>query len=119
MGISLIVYNLLHSINGGIDLSTLLARFAIAISISVPALYTARESARHRTNADRAKQVELELASLSPFLETLPDDEKDKIISQLTPKYFGILPDDHKVESPVDITKIIEKLTDGLVRKIP
>lgn len=33
----------------------ILYRFATAIVVALPALYTARESARHRTNADRAR----------------------------------------------------------------
>lgn len=39
-------------------------RLLYAIAITAPAWYTARESARHRTNSDRARQTELELASL-------------------------------------------------------
>ena len=64
-------------------------RLLYAIAITSPALYTARESARHRTNADRARQTELELASIGPFIELMPEDKKVAIRESLTASYFG------------------------------
>jgi hypothetical protein len=87
------------------------SRFATAIAVALPALYTARESARHRTNADRARQRELELTTLGPFIELLPDDKKQQIRDRLTDRYFGGEIDKHEIPSPVDhasLTKLIE-----------
>src|SRR3546814_1699158 len=58
-------------------------RLLYALAVASPAFYTARESARHRTNDDRARQTELELASLGPFNELLKDDDKDAIRKSL------------------------------------
>jgi hypothetical protein len=77
-------------------------RLFYAIAITVPALYTARESARHRTNADRARQTELELASLGPFIELMPEDKKTGIREELTKHYFGKTVEQHEVKAPVD-----------------
>jgi hypothetical protein len=77
-------------------------RLFYAIAITVPALYTARESARHRTNADRARQTELELASLGPFIELMPEDKKTGIREELTKHYFGKTVEPHEVKAPVD-----------------
>ena len=55
---------------------TIAARLLTAVTVALPAFYTARESARHRTNGDRATQRELELSTLDPFIELMPDDVK-------------------------------------------
>src|SRR3546814_13984142 len=63
-------------------------RLLYALAVASPAFYTARESARHRTNADRARQTELELASLGPFIELLNADDTDAIRKSLIHTYF-------------------------------
>ena len=89
----------------------IISRFATAIAVALPALYTARESARHRTNADRARQRELELTTLGPFIELLPSDKKAEIRDRLTDRYFGGEVEAHEVHAPVDaeqVTRLIE-----------
>lgn len=81
---------------------SVLIRLFYAIVITSPAIYTARESARHRTNADRARQTELELASIGPFIELLPEDSKVAIRTELTTSYFGRTTEAHTVSSPLD-----------------
>lgn len=78
-------------------------RLLYAIAITAPAWYTARESARHRTNSDRARQTELELASIGPFIELMPEDKKVEIREQLSKLYFGRPMDAHSVSAPVDM----------------
>ncbi|WDH33917.1 hypothetical protein [Pseudomonas chlororaphis] len=81
---------------------SVLIRLFYAIVITSPAIYTARESARHRTNADRARQTELELASIGPFIELLPEESKVAIRTGLTSSYFGRTTEAHTVSSPLD-----------------
>lgn len=92
---------------------SVLIRLFYAVVITSPAIYTARESARHRTNADRARQTELELASIGPFIELLPEDSKVAIRAGLTPSYFGRTTEAHTVNSPLDpenIKNLLEAL---------
>lgn len=77
-------------------------RLLYALAIAAPAFYTARESARHRTNADRARQTELELASLGPFIELLQDQDKDEIRKSLISTYFGRPVDPHVIRTVLD-----------------
>lgn len=89
----------------------IVSRFATAIAVALPALYTARESARHRTNADRARQRELELTTLGPFIELLPAESKAAIRDRLTDRYFGGETERHDIPAPVDaeqLTKLLE-----------
>lgn len=81
-------------------------RLLYAIAITAPAWYTARESARHRTNSDRARQTELELASIGPFIELLPEEKKIQILSDLTPLYFGKSVEVHTANNPLDVVAI-------------
>lgn len=81
---------------------SVLIRLFYAIAITSPAIYTARESARHRSNADRARQTELELASIGPFIELLPEESKVAIRTGLTSSYFGRTTEAHTVSSPFD-----------------
>jgi hypothetical protein len=94
---------------------TILTRFLTALVISLPAFYTARESARHRTNADRARQRELELSTLGPFIELLPTETKTVIRDRLTDRYFGNSVDAHKIESLVD-TESLAKIAEAIAR---
>ncbi|WP_309663162.1 hypothetical protein [Sphingomonas sp.] len=89
------------------------SRFATAIAVALPALYTARESARHRTNADRARQRELELTTLGPFIELLPNAKKAEIRDRLTDRYFGGEVEAHEIHGPVDterMTRLVEAI---------
>jgi len=81
-------------------------RLLYAIAITAPAWYTARESARHRTNSDRARQTELELASIGPFIELMPEDKKVEIRQHLTSVYFGKGVEAHVVNNPLDPTAV-------------
>lgn len=80
----------------------IVVRLLYALAIAAPAFYTARESARHRTNADRAKQTELELASLGPFIELMRDEDKDEIRKSLIKSYFGRQIDPHEIRTILD-----------------
>lgn len=73
-------------------------RLLYAIAVTAPAWYAAKESARHRTNSDTAKRTELELASLGPFIELMPDDKKIAIREALVQKYFGNGVKPHEIE---------------------
>jgi hypothetical protein len=73
-------------------------RLLYAIAVAAPAWYAAKESARHRTNSDSAKRTELELASLGPFIELMPDDKKISIREGLVQKYFGNSVKPHEIE---------------------
>lgn len=53
------------------------------------AWYCGKESARHRTNEERNRRIELELAALSPYLHQLPEDKAILVRESLTAKYFG------------------------------
>ena len=73
----------------GFDWIKSLIRLVGAAALSYPATYAARESAKHRKLETLNRQAELELASINPFIETLDDDKKQTIKTNLVEKYFG------------------------------
>lgn len=94
-------------------------RLLYAIAITAPAWYAAKESARHRTNADRARQTELELASIGPFIELMPEEKKIAIREQLTRSYFGKDVEPHTASQPIsigDVKDLFSELTKILKR---
>lgn len=96
-------------------------RLVTALAIAAPAFYTARESARHRTNSDRARQRELELASLGPFIELLPEADRQQIVKDMTDRYFGGQVEAHEAKSiidPRDLVDITKSAIDGLIKKV-
>jgi hypothetical protein len=70
-----------------VDVRLTVARILFAFLVLGVTVYTGRESARHRSNADRAKRVELELASLGPFIESLDKGAQDELRKKLTDQY--------------------------------
>jgi hypothetical protein len=109
------------SFDGEFNAMELLARAVVALTISAPAFYLAKESARHRSNADQAKQTELELASLTPFLEALPEEKRQEVIGSLSGAYFGTKIEKHDISHPAELSaeqvlKLVVQLMDGQKR---
>lgn len=96
---------------------TFAMRFVTAIAITLPAFYTARESARHRTNADRARTRDIELATLDPFIGLL--ENKDEIKAKLVERYFGNDVEAHEIKQPIDTkgaTELVKVIMDGIAK---
>lgn len=96
-------YKFYHEPVTGTNTLAIAVRLLYALAIAAPAFYTARESARHRTNADRARQTELELASLGPFIELMNEQDKEEIRKSLIPTYFGRPVDAHEIKTVLDV----------------
>jgi hypothetical protein len=75
-----------------------LFRCLMALTCGLPGVYCAIESNRHRNVEQRNRRIELELASLNPFLANLKDEEQEKIVARLSDHYFGREPAPEKEE---------------------
>ena len=89
-------------------------RLLYAIAITTPAWYAAKESARHRTNADSARQTELELASLGPFIELMPPEKKEAIREDLIKNYFGKGVTPHEVGDSIQVKDLKEVMNEAI-----
>lgn len=111
-------YTLLEFSKDELKWVTAIVRMLFAFVIASISLYTARESARHRSNADTARRRELELASLGPFIESLPKEMQEEIRKKLTDLYFGGETAPHTIEPAIPVkavTSIVDKVVDGVV----
>lgn len=88
-GIIVIGTIVLHISQPGFDWKLIPFRIGIGAIFFIPVLYAARESDRHRQREVTSRKMELELASIGPFLELLPEDKRIELKSKLTEKFFG------------------------------
>jgi hypothetical protein len=86
---SLLVWSIIELGNADFNLYKSLVRVIAAAVLTYPAIYAARESTKHRNLETKNRNIELELASIGPFIEMLPEDKKQKIKEELVSKYFG------------------------------
>ncbi|MGE4545309.1 MAG: hypothetical protein AB7D06_14465 [Pedobacter sp.] len=77
------------SAQNGFDWKLSLFRLGAALVLAVPATYAASESSKHRNSEYRNRQAELELASIDPYLEKMPDITKHELKAKLTERFFG------------------------------
>lgn len=84
-----IIWSLIELSHGEFNLYRSLVRILAAAVLTYPAVYAARESSKHRKLETQNRNLELELASIGPFIELLPEDKKQKIKEELVTRYFG------------------------------
>lgn len=71
-------------------------RIILALILSVPSAYLARESSKHRLQQYSHLQTSLDLKAINPFIATLPAEEQNKLKAEIANRIF----------SPKDISNI-------------
>lgn len=70
-----VIYHVVESLNTPMFRWEMgLFRVGVGLALLVPAYYCARESAKHREAEKRNRRLQIELATIEPFLEKLNDD---------------------------------------------
>ena len=105
------------SATNGFDWKLALFRIGAALVLAIPATYAARESSKHRVLENINRKAELELASLDPFLEKLPEETRFKVKEELTSKFFGSSTADIKDDEPVTHSALLELLKVAISKK--
>lgn len=85
----LLIFSILELSGEQFDPYKSLLRILAAAVLTYPAVYASRESTRHRNLETQNRNLELELAAIGPFIELLPEDQKQEIKADLVKKYFG------------------------------
>jgi hypothetical protein len=86
---TLLIWSIIDLSKGEFDIYKSLIRILAAAVLTYPAIYASRESNKHRILETQNRNLELELASIGPFIELLPEDKKQVIKEDLVKKYFG------------------------------
>lgn len=85
----LLIYSIIELSSTDFNLYKSLVRILAASVLTYPAIYASRESTKHRNLETQNRNLELELASIGPFIELLPEAKKEIIKEELVKKYFG------------------------------
>jgi hypothetical protein len=115
MGISatcgVIVLAKLLDASNKLDLEQSILRF-LSVSVTlIPAFYAAREAEKHRKNVAQFRKMELELATMDPFLNDLTEDNRVKMKEKLALQYFSGLQNMQADVQPVkEGTEVLGKL---------
>ena len=69
--------------------SQIAARIAISLILSIPAAYLTRESAKHRQQHYRHRAAALDLATIDPFLASMPEDKRNELKLEIAKRLFA------------------------------
>ncbi len=97
-----LVWGLIHPADR--DWFTTASRLGVAIALGGLAAYLGNQARLHRHRETTYRALELELATLDPFLSSLDEETRHQLKAQLAPRYFvGVDPDARILEEPVQI----------------
>jgi hypothetical protein len=106
--------------HGPVDIDDMIFRFMTALIFAVPAYYFAREASKFQGEADRNRRLQLELASLGPYLENLNEPAKRAAVREkLIERYFvgpGVIEPD-KAYSALDVNALVDVLKEAIKKK--
>jgi uncharacterized membrane protein len=105
------------SATNGFDWTLAMFRVGVAFVLAIPAAYAAKESAKHRALENHNRRSELELASLDPYLEKLPEETRNKVKEELTKQFFGLNIQQEKGEDSVSNKAVFELLKSVIDKK--
>jgi len=91
----------------------LLIRIPLVIAPLLFFAYSAKESEKHRRRETRNRKLQLELASIDPFLESLPEERRVSLKEELAKRLFA-----QKIEVSYGKNKISSRELIGLVEQI-
>lgn len=86
---ALLIYSIWKIGDVSYDWHKAIIRIVASAILIYPAAYASRESGKHRKLENLNRKLELELSSISPFIEILEETKKQEIKAKLVEKYFG------------------------------
>jgi len=119
---TLLIYSIWKIGDVNYDWHKAIIRIVASAILIYPATYASRESSKHRKLENLNRKLELELSSISPFIEILDEPKKQEIKAKLVEKYFGnnysIEENDNKSELiSANMLETIAKLVTSITKK--
>jgi hypothetical protein len=87
IGFALVTF--LITVNGHFEWGSLLGRLLVTITFALLAGYAGLQAEKHQKAERFNRTMELEIASIDPFLATLSDEERNQVKKQMAEKIFG------------------------------
>jgi hypothetical protein len=88
------------------------ARLAISIPLALIAGYSASQSAGHRRNERSARQSELQLAALDPYLALFGEQERNALKEKVALRFFGQHDSEVSGDSMPGVIQVLQVLKD-------
>jgi uncharacterized coiled-coil protein SlyX len=85
----LLIYTIYHVTGTSFNWQVTIVRIVAFSVLLYPATYAARESSKHRRLENLNRKSELDIASINPFIEILPEEKKQAIKERMVEKFFG------------------------------
>lgn len=87
--VGLLIWTIYHITGGEFNWKVAIVRIVAFSALLYPATYASKESSKHRKLENINRKSELDIASISPFIEILPDEKKQEIKEKMVEKFFG------------------------------
>ncbi|NJP38960.1 hypothetical protein [Alkalicoccus luteus] len=84
-----VIFSIIELLELDLNVTSLIARLAILSAIFSVFVYATKQATHHRELSKENRSRELELTTLVPFINDLPQDERQAIQKKLAYKYFG------------------------------
>lgn len=91
--IAFAVFAFLATLGGSVSWQAFGARLFVAVSFGILAAYAARQADRHEYVERSSRRLELALASVDPYLVSLPEETRHEVKQALAMKFFGEAPE--------------------------
>lgn len=98
-----------------VSIFSTISRFLLVFSLMIPAVYTSRESSRHRRNSDKYTQMANELRAFEIAIRTenMKENTRDRIKEEIFKRYFGNIFTNTSVdrnisEDLIDVGKVLK-----------
>jgi len=114
----LLIFTIYHITGGDFNWKVAVVRVVAFSALLYPATYAAKEAGTHRRLENINRKLELDLASINPFIEILPESKKQAIKEKMVEKFFGNKDSEFesKVGSKEEISiNVFEKLLNALL----
>jgi hypothetical protein len=115
MSIGVIIYTLFQMSDsesaGLVNDMSLAIRVMLALSISVPAAYLAKESSRHRVQEHHYRKIQLDINTLEPFTASFDIEDRNELKREMASKIFSkdsVL--NNKNSYPIDVQELVLEL---------
>lgn len=83
------LYAFIATLNQDVKWSAFGARLFVATALGILSAYAALQADKHQRTERKNRRIELELASISPYLHALPTDIQHKVKEELAMRLFG------------------------------
>lgn len=111
------------SLEGDFRFSVFGAKAFVAVAFGIGVAWAARQADKHQEIERRNRRIELDLASISPYLAPFPVTEQNEIKKQLAERLFGstdpvsVTKDGETTGSLIDLLRMTLKTLDNLSKK--